>query len=311
MNSLTQSKIPVLNIEGLKPGTESWIMACHKVRHTLEEYGCFMVVSDEVSQDLMKEVYANIKTLFDLPLETKMKNTSAKPFHGYVGATHTRPLYESMGIEQPTSLDEVVRLANLMWPSGNDQFCKSIHSYANLVAKLENQVRKMVFESYGLEKYYESFNESVTYVLKPNKYRPPKSNEGNVAAKMHTDKNLFSILSQNQMNGLEVQIKDDEWMAVEFPPSSFFIMAADVFMAWSNGRTKAVRHRVVMNGQEDRYSIALFSFKKGIVEIPEELVDEDHPPRFKPFDNYKLLEFHVKNPPPYYDERVIELFCGN
>ncbi|KAJ0672895.1 hypothetical protein HanRHA438_Chr13g0622891 [Helianthus annuus] len=66
-----------------------------------------------------------------------------------------------------------------------------------------------------------------------------------------------------------------------------------------------------MNGQEDRYSIALFSFKKGIVEIPEELVDEDHPPRFKPFDNYKLLEFHVKNPPPYYDERVIELFCGN
>ncbi|KAJ0478555.1 putative oxoglutarate/iron-dependent dioxygenase, non-heme dioxygenase domain-containing protein [Helianthus annuus] len=311
MNSLTQSKIPVLNIEGLKPGTESWIMACHKVRHTLEEYGCFMVVSDEVSQDLMKEVYANIKTLFDLPLETKMKNTSAKPFHGYVGATHTRPLYESMRIEQPTSLDEVVRLANLMWPSGNDQFCKSIHSYANLVAKLENQVRKMVFESYGLEKYYESFNESVTYVLKPNKYRPPKSNEGNVAAKMHTDKNLFSILSQNQMNGLEVQIKDDEWMAVEFPPSSFFIMAADVFMAWSNGRTKAVRHRVVMNGQEDRYSIALFSFKKGIVEIPEELVDEDHPPRFKPFDNYKLLEFHVKNPPPYYDERVIELFCGN
>ncbi|KAJ0478553.1 putative oxoglutarate/iron-dependent dioxygenase, isopenicillin N synthase [Helianthus annuus] len=91
----------------------------------------------------------------------------------------------------------------------------------------------MVFESYGLEKYYESFNESVTYVLKPNKYRPPKSNEVNVGAKMHTDKNLFSILSQNQMNGLEVQIKDDEWMAVEFPPSSFFLMATDVFMVRS------------------------------------------------------------------------------
>ncbi|KAJ0478552.1 hypothetical protein HanHA300_Chr13g0501311 [Helianthus annuus] len=66
-----------------------------------------------------------------------------------------------------------------------------------------------------------------------------------------------------------------------------------------------------MNGQEDRYSIALFSFKKGIVEIPEELVDEDHPPRFKSFDNYKFIEFYVKNPPPYHDERVIELFCGN
>ncbi|KAI3703308.1 hypothetical protein L1987_73270 [Smallanthus sonchifolius] len=269
-----------------------------------------MVVSDGISQDFKKEVYANVKTLFDLPTETKMKNTSSKPFHGYLGPFRTRQLYESMGIEHATSLDDVQSFANLMWPSGNDQFSKTMHSYANLVSKLENLVRKMVFESYGVEKYHESFSESMTFVLRLNKYRPPKSSETNVGAVTHTDKDFVTILSQNQENGLEVQIKNDEWMNVEFLPSSFVVMATDAFMAWSNVRIKSVNHRVVMNGQEDRYSMALFSFKKGITEIPEELVDKEHPPRFKSFDHFKFLEFYAKDP-HYLDQRSIELFCGN
>lgn len=66
-----------------------------------------------------------------------------------------------------------------------------------------------------------------------------------------------------------------------------------------------------MNGQEeeDRYSIALFTFKKGIIEIPTELVDEQHPPRFKPFDHFKYLDFNVKDP-TYFDERAMKLYCG-
>ncbi|KAK1418875.1 hypothetical protein QVD17_28024 [Tagetes erecta] len=309
MACLTQSKLPVIDIENLKPGTESWMLGCHKVRDALEEYGCFMLVSHELPQDFKNEVYTNLKTLFDLPTETKMKNTSDKPFHGYLGPFHTRPLYESMGIEHATTLDEVERLAKLMWPSGNHQFSKTMHSYANLVSKLEKQVRKMVFESYGVEKYHESFSDSVSYVLRMNKYRPPKPEETNLGAMIHTDKDFVSILSQNQIDGLEVQIKDDEWVSVEFQPSSFVVMATDAFMAWSNGRIKSLRHRVVMKGKEDRYSIALFSFKKGIIQIPEELVNEQHPLRFKPFDHFKFLEFYAKGT-KYADERAIELFCG-
>ncbi|KAK9068160.1 hypothetical protein SSX86_012271 [Deinandra increscens subsp. villosa] len=311
MGSSTQSKFPVINIENLKPGTESWTLACQKVRDTLEEYGCFMAVCEGFSQDLKKEVYANLETLFDLPQETKMKNTSAKPFHGYMTACHTRPLYESMGIDHATSLDDVECFANLMWPSGNETFSKTMHSYANLVSKLESLMRKMVFESYGAGKYHESFEESKSYLLKTNKYRPPESSETNLAAKMHTDKNFISVLSQSEMNGLEVQSKDGEWMAVEYPPSSFFVMTGDAFMVWSNGRIKAPLHRVVMNGHEDRYSIALFSFKKGVIEIPEELVDEEHPPRFKPFDHFKFLDLYAKSDPRYLDERAIKVYCGN
>ncbi|KAK1418877.1 hypothetical protein QVD17_28026 [Tagetes erecta] len=167
----------------------------------------------------------------------------------------------------------------------------------------------MVFESYGVAKHDASFNESMAYLLKLNKYRPPKSNETNLGIRIHTDKNFVTILSQCQINGLEVQIKDDEWISVDFSPSSLIIMANDAFMAWSNGRIVSPRHRVVMNGQEDRYSITSFSFKKGIIEIPEELVDEEHPQKFKSFDHFKFLEFYAKDP-QYLDERIIKSFCG-
>lgn len=109
-------------MEDLKPGTESWILTSHKVRHSLEEYGCFMAVHGGFSQQHKKEVFDALRTLFDLPTETKMKNTSDKPFHGYVGPFHSRPLYQSTGIENPTRFDYVQSFANLMWPSGNDVF---------------------------------------------------------------------------------------------------------------------------------------------------------------------------------------------
>ncbi|KAJ9550360.1 hypothetical protein OSB04_014405 [Centaurea solstitialis] len=309
MASLVQPKLPIINMDDLKPGTESWISTSQKITCALEEYGCFMAVYETVSKELKKEVFDSLVTLFDLPIETKIKNTSDKPFHGYLGPAHTRPLYQSMGIDHATSLEDVQYFANLMWPSRNHHFSKNIHSYANLVSKLENVVRQMVFQSYGVEKYFESFNKSMTYLLKVMKYTPPKPDETNLGATTHTDKSFITILGQNHVNGLEVQIEDNKWVTVEFLPSSFVVMATDPFMAWSNGRVKSPRHRVIMHEKEDRYSTVLFTYKKGITQIPEELIDQEHPSRFKPFNHFKFLEFYSKNA-IYMDERAIQLFCG-
>lgn len=43
---------------------------------------------------------------------------------------------------------------------------------------------------------------------------------------------------------------------------------------------------------DDRYSLAQFSFGNGIVEVPKELVDEEHPLQYKPFDHIGLLRFY-------------------
>ena len=49
----------------------------------------------------------------------------------------------------------------------------------------------------------------------------------------------------------------------------------------------------MMSGNKIRYSAAFFSVPKAgyIVKAPEELVDQDHPLLFKPFDYFEFTKF--------------------
>lgn len=100
-------------------------------------------------------------------------------------------------------------------------------SFSKAVAELDRLVIRMLFESYGVEKYTESHTESTTYLLRYLKYRAPEMNETSMAFPSHTDKSFLTILHQNQVSGLEIQTRDGDWISVEFPPSSFVVMAGD------------------------------------------------------------------------------------
>ncbi|XP_059633894.1 probable 2-oxoglutarate-dependent dioxygenase AOP1 [Cornus florida] len=311
MGSLAQPKLPVIDFtkENLNPGTSSWFSACNDVQHALEEYGCFIAVYEKVSLELSNEIFCALEELFDLPSETKVLNTSDKPYYGYFGQHPAAMLHESMGIGEATTLEAIQSFANVMWPSGNDHFCELVHSYSKLVSELDQMVTRMVFEGYGVEKFCDSHIGSTTFLLRVMKYRAPQMNETNLGADVHTDKSFITILHQNQVNGLEVKTKDGEWITVDFPPSSFVVMAGDAFLAWSNGRIHSPLHRVIMTANEARYSLGLFAFHKGIIQIPEELVDDKHPLQFKPFDHFGLLHFFVTDVGRQ-KESTAKAYCG-
>ncbi|GKV35775.1 hypothetical protein SLEP1_g43995 [Rubroshorea leprosula] len=221
MGSESQApKLPVLDFTkgNLKPGTESWLSACKNVRKALEEYGCFIV-------------------------ENKMKNRYEKPLNGYVGQIPKLPLHESMGIDNATSLEGTQYFTNLMWPEGT----------AISAAEIDQMVSRMIFESYGVEKYHDAYIGSTTYLLRLLKNRVPKEGEPNLAFVTRTDKSFANILHQNQIDGLE---------------------------AWGNDRVLSPSPQVIMRGNVDRYSLGLFAFNDGIIEVPKELVDEEHPLRY-------------------------------
>lgn len=119
-------KIPTIDFsEGnLKPGTSSWFSVCNDVRRALEEYGCFVALYDKISQQHRTSMFSELKELFDLPTEIKMKNVSDKPYFGYIG-NHPSipPLHESLGIENATTLEGVESFTNIIWPKrGNNHF---------------------------------------------------------------------------------------------------------------------------------------------------------------------------------------------
>ncbi|KAA0058792.1 putative 2-oxoglutarate-dependent dioxygenase AOP1 isoform X1 [Cucumis melo var. makuwa] len=242
-----------------------------------------------------------------------MKNTSEKPYHGYFGGYSFLPLYESMAIDNPIQLKSTQSFANLMWPTrDNNHFCVTVERFSTLVAKLEKMVTKMVLESYGVSKVVnEPIMESTNYLLRLFKYRVAEKDETDVGLHSHTDLTFFSIIHQHLISGLQIQsLNDDQWLDVH-PSShcSFIVMAGDALMAWSNERIRSCRHKVIMRGEETRYSIGMFSFKNGTIEVPQGFVDDANPLRYKPFNHYDFLTYDKANASHNTISRIKD-YCG-
>ncbi|XP_073282923.1 probable 2-oxoglutarate-dependent dioxygenase AOP1 [Primulina huaijiensis] len=312
MGSLSLHKLPIIEFtdENMKQGTESWSKSCEDVVSSLEKYGCFIANYDKITQEMHDGVFEALQELFDLPTETKVQNKSSKPLYGYVGQIPFVPLYESMGIDNANTVEGIQHFVEVMWPNvGNNGFSENLLVYTKLAAELELTVAKMVFESYGVDKHYESHVGSANFLCRVMKYREPKTHENKMGFVSHTDKSFLSTIHQNQVNGLEIKAEDGEWFGVELCPSSIVVMAGDAIMAWSNNRIKSPHHRVTMEGKEARYSIAQFSFMENIVQTPQEFIDDHHPLLYKPFDHLKFLDFFSKEENRRL-ECAIKSYCG-
>ncbi|KAF3650905.1 putative gibberellin 3-beta-dioxygenase 3-like [Capsicum annuum] len=314
MSSLSvPHKLPIIDftIENLKPGTNSWSKARKEAVCALEEYGCFVALYDKISSKIHDDVFQALKELFDLPTQKKVQNKSSKPLYGYVGQIPFIPLYESMGIDNANTLEGIQNFTNFMWPSGNNPFSQAFLAYSEAAAELEEMVVKMVFESYGVEKYYETHVKSVNYLARVMKYREAQAEEAKLGFVAHTDKSFMSTIHQNQVNGLEIKGKDGQWFGVELSPSSIVVMAGDAITAWSNNRIKAPHHRVMKEEKGARYSIAQFSFMEDsfMVETPKELIDEEHPLLFKSFNHLDYLHFFSKEENRRL-ECALKTYCG-
>ncbi|KAL1551449.1 putative 2-oxoglutarate-dependent dioxygenase AOP1 [Salvia divinorum] len=312
MGSLANQTLPTIafSSQNLEVGSSSWVSTSKEVVLALEEFGCFIATYTNFSPQLHHAIFQASEELFDLPTHVKMLNTSDTPSHGYVGQEPVVPLYEGLGIENSTTEQGVDRFTRILWPSGNETFREAALEYSKVVAGLDKVVMTMVSEVYGIRNAYESLHETTSYLLRFIKYIAPAGDEAGLGIVPHTDKSFTSILHQRQVKGLQAMTKAGDWVGVDPSPSTFVVMAGDACMAFTNGRIEPSYHRVMIEGSEERYSLGLFAFIRDVeIQVPEELVDEDHPLQFKPFDNYKYVHF-------YYTEEgrrskcPIRAYCG-
>lgn len=124
MGSESQPQLPVIDLskENVKPGSSSWLSTCHAVMAALEKYGCFVAELNDISSELHEDAFGVVKEFFELPSETKVKNTGNvnKPLYGYLWGS--LPVMESFGIENAPALEDTKRFTNLNWPAGNEHF---------------------------------------------------------------------------------------------------------------------------------------------------------------------------------------------
>ncbi|CAI0375868.1 unnamed protein product [Linum tenue] len=310
-------RIPVISLRGdaLTEQGADWTSACRATRLALEEYGWFELVYDvvEPTEEVHGSVHGAMEELFSLPRETKMRNKSPRLAQGYSGKNSVLPNFEGLGLDGVTDKAACEAFTNLMWPQGNPHFSEVVHRYGLMMAEVQKLVVKMMVESYGISKdKEEAVANSTTYLLRLLRYERSPTVETNIGLKAHIDKSFITVLHQNHVHGLEVRSRDGQWIPYRpSSPSSFAVLAGDILMAWSNDRIQSCYHRSFIDGDETRYVVGLFTFVTGIIEAPEELVDEEHPLRYKPFLNQDFLDFYASSTVPDKNEaNMVKLYCG-
>ncbi|ESQ37986.1 hypothetical protein EUTSA_v10028799mg [Eutrema salsugineum] len=292
-------QLPVIDFSDrtLKPGTSKWVKVKDDVRKALEDYGCFEASFDRVSMELKKSVFEAMEDLFELPVETKKRNVSSKPFHGYL----SHNLYQSLGIDDANVLEKVNDFTHQLWPDhGSKSISETMHGFTEKLVELDVMVRRMIMESFGIEKYIDEHLNTTSYLLRMMKYTAPPDDdddddveETKLGLRSHTDKNIITILHQYQVDGLEIMTKDEKWIKVKPSQDSCIVMVGDSLCALLNGRISSPYHRVLVMEKKTRYSTALFSIPKSgvIIDSPKELLDEEHPRVFRPFEYNDFVHF--------------------
>lgn len=331
MAAAAGDQLPRIDFSGVAPSApERWAAARAQVMAALRTYGCFEAQYPALTPELRAGLFGRaVRPLFALPADAKRRNSygPGKPFHGYLGGLPGLPAYESLAIVDGHKPGPVQAFADLVFfpDSGANHtaaFCESVHGVASRMAELEGVVRRMVME--GLlgvaagEQEEGLPSSSMWHLFRMSEYGAPVAGAGEKEREVrygsHQDTNSLSVICQDEVDGLEMQTRDGDWVLVHPEPESLVVMAGNALRAWSNGRVYAPFHRVSVGGEETRYSAMLFSVPGGesMVRAPEELVDEEdgHPRRrFRDYDYDEFVRFCVSEEGVRHQDKL-KAFCG-
>ncbi|MBG48323.1 MAG: flavonol synthase [Pseudozobellia sp.] len=280
-----------------------------------ENIGFVALSGHFLSDELVENLYTEIKRFFDLPQDIKDKY-EIEGIGGQRG-------YTSFGKEHAKGRKE----GDLkeFWHFGqyveNDPKLEEEYPDNVMVDELPefNEVGKETFQmlektaQYVLralalhldleETYFDDYIKNGNSILRPIHYPPITSEPKNaVRAAAHGDINLITLLMGAHGRGLQVQNHEGQWVDAIARPDQLMINVGDMLSRLSNNKLKSTIHQVVNPPKElwgtSRYSIPFFMHP--ISEMPlnclENCIDEDHPKQYADITAGEFLH-----------ERLIEL----
>ncbi|XP_022891538.1 probable 2-oxoglutarate-dependent dioxygenase At3g111800 [Olea europaea var. sylvestris] len=268
------------------------------------EWGFFQVVNHGVSHELMARTREAWREFFHLPMAEKKK---------YANSPSTYEGYGSrLGVEKGISLDwndyfflhylpVAIRDRN-KWPALPVSCRELIEKYSEEVVNLGEKLMKILSVNLGLRENYlsEAFGgDDNGACLRVNYYPKCPQPDLTLGISSHSDPGGMTLLNPDEnVSGLQVR-HGAIWLTVNPLPNAFIINIGNKVAVVSNGKYKSVEHRVIVNSEKERVSLAFFYNPRGEMPIKpaEELVSEEHPALYPcmTFDEYRLY-FRTRGP---------------
>ncbi|KAH9736553.1 hypothetical protein WN944_004225 [Citrus x changshan-huyou] len=294
----SQINIPLIDLQNIYSNDESVrneTLSC--ISNACREWGFFQVVNHGVSPELMKQTREMWREFFNLPLELKQE---------YANSPTTYEGYGSrLGVEKGAKLDwsdyfflhfmpHSLRNPN-KWPALPPSCRELVSEYGENLVKLCGVLMKVLSINLGLQEdqFQNAFGgEEIGACLRVNFYPKCPQPDLTLGLSPHSDPGGMTLLLPDEnVAGLQVR-RGDNWITVKPVPNAFIVNIGDQIQVLSNAIYKSVEHRVIVNSEKDRVSLAFFYNPKSdlLIEPMKEFVTRNRPALYPPmtYDEYRL-----------------------
>jgi len=279
----------------------------NEIGQAYEEIGFVALKGHFLDDQLVDNLYTEVRNFFNLPLATKKQYEipGIGGQRGYVsfGKEHAKGRSEgdlkeffhfgqyvedNPELEKSYPANVIVEELPQFNPIGKEAY--------QMLEKTGVYVLRALALYLGLDEFYfDKFVKNGNSILRPIHYPPITDEPKNaVRAAAHGDINLITLLMGAQGKGLQVQNHNGDWIDAIAAEDELVINVGDMLSRHSNNRLKSTIHQVVNPPRElwstSRYSIPFFMHP--ISEMPlnclENCIDEANP---KKFDDITAGEF--------------------
>lgn len=284
-----------------------------KIGKAYEEIGFVSLKNHFLGEELMDELYSEIKGFFDLSEDTKKQYD----IEGLGGQRGYIPFgQETAKGRQKADLKEFWHFgqepeadANLPEEYPENVKVKELEHFNETGMKAYKNLEKTgiyVLRALAIyiglkENYFDYWAKNGNSVLRPIHY-PPIEDEpkGAVRAGAHGDINLITLLMGASSGGLQVLRKDGEWIDAVPGENELVINVGDMLERHTNNKLRSTIHRVKNppreKWHEPRYSIPFFLHPRSDMKLDclDECIDEDHPKQYEDITAGEFLNQRLK-----------------
>ncbi|KAJ3335846.1 hypothetical protein HDU93_004248, partial [Gonapodya sp. JEL0774] len=280
-----------------------------QLRDVLLHVGFMYLKNHPVPSDLVNKIKRHTVSVFDLPLQKKLKMDmlDSPHFYGYnrlafertAGAPDIRE-HIDLGPDSPSvynpSTDPLYRRMRPgpnPWPDEEDApgFKEDARKYVRTLAPLSREFIKLVAESIGLprgafDKFLE--DESIPQGRIKMVHYPPTSAPNAQGVGPHKDGWLTFLLQVNDVPGLQVQNHSGKWIDVPPREGTFVVNLGKGLQYLTRGVLLATTHRVLPPPPGmDRYSCPFF--QDVALEVPWEPLEVPEDVRLEVVDRGEVV----------------------
>ena len=268
----------------------------NEIGKAYEEIGFVALKGHFLEDQLVDELYGEVKKFFDLPVETKQNYEipGIGGQRGYVGfGKETAKGFKKGDLKEFWHFGQYLEDGSKYAAEYPDNVEVKENPQFNIVGKEAYQmlektgiyVLRALSLYLGLDEFYfDKYVAEGNSILRPIHYPPITQEPDNaVRAAAHGDINLITLLMGAQGKGLQVMNHEGEWIDAIAQPDELMINVGDMLSRHTNNKLKSTIHQVVNPPRElwgtSRYSIPFFMHP--VSEMPlnalENCVDENHP----------------------------------